>query len=109
MTPTLDVLDFRNGGFGHDGEGLVILPGPPTLSRYRGILSTLHFENLRDGLEDYECYVLLGRLLAAANARSIDVAEETQGLKVPPLVVDFPPPSVYPQTPRYFTEDPVVV
>ena len=40
-------------GASHDGEGLVVLPGPP-MSRYRGILSTLHFENLRDALEDFD-------------------------------------------------------
>ena len=56
----------------HDGEGLVVLPGPPHLSRWRGILSTLYFENLRDGVEDFEYYVLLRALVRSARANGLD-------------------------------------
>jgi hypothetical protein len=52
----------------HDGEGLVVLPGPPHLSRWRGILSTLYF----DGVEDFEYYVLLRALVRSARANGLD-------------------------------------
>eukprot|EP01045_Picozoa_sp_COSAG04_P042536 COSAG04_NODE_13486_length_604_cov_0.976238_1_plen_200_part_01 len=107
MTSNLDLLDFRNQGAGHDGEGLVLVPGPP-ISRYRGILTTLHVENLRDGLEDYECLVLLRSLLEQAKGYGLEVSAEASALTVSPFVVDLPPPA-YPDGRRRFTEDPAVV
>ena len=43
VTPTLEVLDMRYASASYDGEAMLILPGP------EGMLSTLHFDSLRDG------------------------------------------------------------
>eukprot|EP01051_Picozoa_sp_SAG22_P000323 SAG22_NODE_7_length_40155_cov_25.241356_36_plen_176_part_00 len=46
LTPFLEVTDVRYTASSYDGEALLVLPGP------KGMLSTIHFENLRDGLEE---------------------------------------------------------
>ena len=43
-----------------DGEGQLAIPGP------KGALPTLHLENVRDGFEDYELYILARRAAEAA-------------------------------------------
>jgi hypothetical protein len=132
MSSSLDLYDFRARD-GHDGEGTSVLPGPPH-SRYKGILSTLQLENVRDGLEDWECYALLQGLVAEARARGLTkAADEAQSaLAIPSVVLDatlddvkltgvgggshdstsgaFPgPPLAARPTRRLYTEDPAVV
>ena len=54
----------RYASASYDGEAMLILPCS------KGILcSTLHFDSLRDGLEDYEFYVTLSQLVQAAKVR----------------------------------------
>jgi hypothetical protein len=48
--------DIAPGYKGDHGEGLLLYPGPD------GPLSSLRLENVRDGLEDFECYQLLRRM-----------------------------------------------
>ena len=132
MSSSLDLYDYR-AALGHDGEGTSVLPGPPH-SRYKGILSTLQLENVRDGLEDYECYALLQRLVVTARARGLTkAADEAQSaLTIPSVVLSttlddvnltgvgggshdstsggFPgPPLAARPTRRLYTEDPAVV
>ncbi|MGI5818715.1 MAG: glycoside hydrolase domain-containing protein [Armatimonadota bacterium] len=47
----------RSPGSLANGDGSLLCPGP------EGPLATIRLENIRDGLEDYEYYVLLRRLL----------------------------------------------
>ncbi len=62
---------------GPDGDGELICPGP------NGPLSTLQFENIRDGIEDYEYYWVLSDLVARAKKRGMDVTPEEKLLHVP--------------------------
>lgn len=62
---------------GPDGDGELICPGP------HGPLSTLHFENIRDGIEDYEYYWVLSDLIAKAMVKGIDVSAEADLLEIP--------------------------
>lgn len=48
-----------------NGDGSIICPGPD------GPLTTIRFENFRDGIEDYEYYVLLEKAIAAARERGV--------------------------------------
>ena len=70
VTPTLEVLDMRYASASYDGEAMLILPGP------EGMLSTLHFDSLRDGLEDFEYYHLLSELVQAAEKKGVDAHKE---------------------------------
>eukprot|EP01045_Picozoa_sp_COSAG04_P006827 COSAG04_NODE_343_length_16235_cov_7.800570_3_plen_110_part_00 len=63
LTPFLEVTDIMYDATSYDGEALLLLPGPT------GILSTLHFDSIRDGLEDLEYFRLLSGLVAAARAK----------------------------------------
>jgi hypothetical protein len=63
---------------GPDGDGELICPGP------NGPLSTPQFENIRDGIEDYEYYWVLGDRIAQAKKRGLDVSAEQKLLTVPP-------------------------
>lgn len=55
--------DPFNGGT--HGDGSIILPGQD------GPLTTIRFENFRDGLEDYEYYQLLEKAVSGARARGV--------------------------------------
>jgi len=63
---------------GPDGDGELICPGP------NGALSTLQFENIRDGIEDYEYYWVLQDLISRAREAGLDVQDEVPLLEVPP-------------------------
>lgn len=80
LKPTMELTDLRYASASYDGEALLIVPGP------NGMLSTLHFEGIRDGLEDYEYYTLLSQLVANATARGIDVRTEAARLQIPNAV-----------------------
>ena len=67
---------------GPDGDGELICPGP------RGALSTVQFENLRDGIEDYEYWWLLRDRLRQAKAAGRDVGDAETLLAVPPSVLE---------------------
>lgn len=62
----------RNPGSLANGDGSLICPGPD------GPLATIRLENVRDGMEDYEYYVLLRRLLEERGlpAHEAEVAPE---------------------------------
>eukprot|EP00038_Savillea_parva_P014573 m.216526 g.216526 ORF g.216526 m.216526 type:complete len:717 (+) comp28403_c0_seq1:25-2175(+) len=104
VSSTLDVLDFRycDADCSNDGEALLMLPNPSST------LSTMQFENMRDGLEDVEYYAVLSSLIDEANGRGIDVHEEAQALSVPDAVFEYvqwsPAPSnfTYTQSPLVF-------
>ncbi|MBN2307319.1 MAG: DNRLRE domain-containing protein [Candidatus Hydrogenedentes bacterium] len=62
---------------GPDGDGELICPGP------NGPLSTLQFENLRDGIEDFEYCWVLADLIARAGKAGADATAEAAVLGVP--------------------------
>lgn len=62
---------------GPDGDGELFCPGPD------GALTTLQFENLRDGIEDFEYYWVLRDLVEKARERGIDVSAEETLLTLP--------------------------
>lgn len=66
---------------GPDGDGELICPGP------NGPLSTLQFENLRDGIEDFEYYWVLADLLKRASDAGIQTDAEQALLNVPETVL----------------------
>ena len=43
VSPTCELTAYSNANYSYDGEGQPILPG------LHGVMSTLHFENMRDG------------------------------------------------------------
>eukprot|EP01051_Picozoa_sp_SAG22_P006679 SAG22_NODE_444_length_10453_cov_8.586343_10_plen_142_part_00 len=53
VTKFCEVTGYSNANYSFDGEGQPILPGE------KGVLSTLHFENMRDGLEDHAMLAVL--------------------------------------------------
>ena len=85
VLPTMEVLDFKycDADCAQDGEGLIIVPSPS------GALSTLQFENIRDGLEDVEWYALLSKLLAEAADKGHDVSAEAPVGNVPDAVFQY--------------------
>ncbi|MBN1901160.1 DUF4091 domain-containing protein, partial [Candidatus Sumerlaeota bacterium] len=62
---------------GPDGDGELICPGP------NGPLSTLQFENIRDGLEDYEYWWILNDLVTRSREKGISVEKHAELLQVP--------------------------
>ena len=70
ITPSMEVVRYASAAYGYDGVGEMILPGP------EGALSTLHFENYRDGLEDHgyhrhpDSITFLCRLQTATNTHT---------------------------------------
>lgn len=62
---------------GPDGDGELICPGP------NGPLSTLQFENIRDGIEDYEYFWVLNDLITRVKEKGIDVDAEAELLNIP--------------------------
>ena len=59
----------------YDGQAQIVAPGP-TRSQYKGFMSTLQLEGIRDGIEDLELYKLLQRLVdtVEANEASMSMA-----------------------------------
>ncbi|HOZ47226.1 MAG TPA: DUF6067 family protein [Candidatus Hydrogenedentes bacterium] len=62
---------------GPDGDGELIGPGP------NGPLSTLQFENIRDGIEDYEYLWVLDDAVRRAQEAGLRVADAEELLEVP--------------------------
>ena len=62
---------------GPDGDGELICPGP------NGPLSTLQFENIRDGIEDYEYYWVLQNLVSKVQATGRTAESEARLLTIP--------------------------
>jgi len=86
VLPTMEVLDFKycDADCAQDGEGLIIVPSPS------GALSTLQFENIRDGLEDVEWYYVLSTLIQTATAAGVSVsAAEKAAAAVPDELFDY--------------------
>ena len=113
FTDDLRANGFMNAQEAIDMEGQLALPGPAN-SRYGGILSTLQLQGVRDGLEDYEMYKLLDRLVKSCAELGLTVdAEEYGALEVPDVLfkgwpnVDALGGGTSPQ--RFFAEDPYVL
>jgi hypothetical protein len=62
---------------GPDGDGELICPGP------NGPLTTLQFENIRDGIEDYEYYWVLRDRVEKARKAGKDVTAEAALFDIP--------------------------
>ena len=102
VTRTLEVMGYASADYGYDGMGQLIIPGPT------GALSTLHFENIRDGLEDHGYLALLRQLVQKAQAAGVDVAAEAAVLTVPKeLFGGFQPQPI--PTHLGFSEDPALL
>jgi hypothetical protein len=67
---------------GPDGDGELICPGP------NGPLSTLQFENIRDGMEDYEYWWVLNDLVSRAKEKGKSVQLYSDLLQVPEDLLD---------------------
>ena len=57
--------------------GELIAPGPS------GALSTIHFENIRDGLEDHAMLSMLQALVNEKEAQGVDCKVEAASLRAP--------------------------
>jgi hypothetical protein len=77
VTPTMEVKGFAYAPYGHDGMGELIAPGP------FGALSTIHFENIRDGLEDHTMLSMLQTLVIEKEAQGVDCKVEAALLRAP--------------------------
>ena len=66
-----------------NGDGSLYAPGE------KGPLTTIRFENIRDGLEDYEYYRLLEKAITAGRARGIaeEVLESAEALLTVPAEI----------------------
>jgi hypothetical protein len=93
------VAGYASAAYGYDGLGQLILPGPT------GALSTIHFENIRDGLEDHGYLALLSQLVRAGVERGVDVSSAQALLKVPSSIFEGFDPMPVP-TRLGFSEDP---
>jgi hypothetical protein len=62
---------------GPDGDGELVCPGP------NGPLTTLPFENIRDGIEDYEYYWVLRDRVEKAGQAGRDVTAARALLEIP--------------------------
>jgi hypothetical protein len=83
ISDTLEILDFRfDDRSSGDGEGMILVPSPS------GTLSTVSFENIRDGLEDLEWYSYLDRLVVQARAAGLNVDAEAKLRLVPDELFD---------------------
>ena len=75
----------------YDGMGEMIVPGP------HGALSTLHFENYRDGVEDHAYLALLRDLVAARRAEGRGVAAAEALLSIPSAIFEAFSPAPKPK------------
>ena len=78
-----------------DGDGTLIYPGPD------GPLSTVRLDAIRDGLEDYEYYWLLERLVGKAEAKGLGGSKLVRTAKAMLAV-----PDVVMESLSEYTEDP---
>jgi len=81
---------------GPDGDGELICPGP------NGALTTLQFENIRDGIEDYEYYWVLQELIVRAQQGGLDVGDEVFLLDVPTDLLETI--TVYSEHPKHLRQ-----
>ena len=93
LDESLRYLSLINGQDVTDGEGQLAVPGPPN-SKWPGVLTTQQLLQVRDGLEDYELYVLMDKLQSEARARGVALTPaEATATVVPPMVMNgFPTP-----------------
>ena len=91
-------MGFASAAYGYDGLGQLILPGPT------GALSTIHFENIRDGLEDHGYLALLGLLVREGIERGVSVSNAQALLEVPRSIFEGFDPMPVP-TRLGFSED----
>ena len=87
--------DFKEGHIGYwgNGDGRFVYPPRQTLQASQpcleGPVNSIRWENLRDGMEDYEYFWLLEQAISRAQARGVaaePLAEAKALLKVPPEV-----------------------
>ena len=98
----MEVTRYLSAPYGYDGMGQLILPGPT------GALSTIHFENIRDGLEDHALLVTLSDLVHRGLARGANVSAAQSLLHVPPSIFRGFDPQPLP-TRKGFTENPALL
>jgi hypothetical protein len=103
---------FMNAAEAIDAEGQLALPGPNN-SRWEGILTTTTLQAIRDGLEDYEMYAMLQRLVDACAEAGIEAHAEASAMEVPSVVFAGWPMGgdilSNGPTQRFFTDDPYVI
>lgn len=77
VTATMEVTGFAYAPYGHDGVGELIAPGPS------GALSSIHFENIRDGLEDHAMFSMLQALVTEREEQGVNCTVEAALLRAP--------------------------
>ena len=65
VSRTMNVEGYANSNCSYDGEGQLAVPGP------KGLWSTLHLENIRDGFDDHRYLALLAQLSPAGAAAAV--------------------------------------
>jgi hypothetical protein len=73
-----------------NGDGFLLYPGAPI--GYPGIVSSIRFEQAREGVEDYEYLYLLRGLAAKAEAQGKDTAQADAALAAAADLIDIPNP-----------------
>jgi hypothetical protein len=71
-----------------NGDGFLLYPGPPI--GYAGIVSSIRFEQAREGVEDYEYFYLLRQRIDQAKAAGKNVASAELALKSALDLVQIP-------------------
>ncbi len=71
-----------------NGDGFLLYPGAPI--GHRGPVSSLRFEQAREGVEDYEYLYLLRALVAEAKSAGRDTAEAERALREAAELVTIP-------------------
>ncbi|ASV75097.1 hypothetical protein THTE_2495 [Thermogutta terrifontis] len=73
-----------------NGDGYLIYPGQPI--GYDGLVSSIRLEQAREGVEDYEYFVLLSQLIDQAKTRGRDTKEAEKALTEARQLVLIPNP-----------------
>lgn len=102
VTTTMEVTGYRSAPYGYDGMGQLILPG------MNGALSTIHFENIRDGLEDHSLLDQLSQLVRRGLVLGANVSAAKELLQVPPYIFRSFDPNPKP-TQRSFSQNPALL
>ena len=71
-----------------NGDGFLLYPGEPI--GHPGLVSSVRFEQAREGVEDYEYLYLLRRLIAEAKAAGRDTTPAEQAMKQAAELVSIP-------------------